>query len=147
MQVSDPVLLPAAMGFSIMEILQCWASEGVEKMSPLAKELMPMEDITGKTIQEVHSVPLGSCSNCMEIESDYVFYENLVDFTITNIETLLIEGLKIQCNMLIRKHLQALVKYAGKLASLAVVSSGLVVTHVAFTRKLFAVVSSVALWC
>lgn len=54
----------------------------------------------------------------MEIESDYVFYENLVDFTITNIETLLIEGLKIQCNMLIRKHLQALVKYAGKLASL-----------------------------
>ncbi|CAA3013708.1 Hypothetical predicted protein [Olea europaea subsp. europaea] len=53
MQVSATVLLPAAMEFIIMEILQCWESEGVEKMSTQANELMPLEDIMGKTIQEV----------------------------------------------------------------------------------------------
>ncbi|CAI9755735.1 unnamed protein product [Fraxinus pennsylvanica] len=124
MQVSAPVLLPAAMGFSVMEILQCWASEGVEKMSTQANELMPLEDITGKTIQEVvreaesrsntfkrwnlqhekwpltqNSNTLLSRSNCMDIESDYVCYEDLVPLALTNIETLLIEGLKIQSNM------------------------------------------------
>ncbi|CAK9172683.1 unnamed protein product [Ilex paraguariensis] len=53
MQVSGLVVLPAAMGSSIMEILQCWALVGAEKMSMQANELMPLEDITGKTMQQV----------------------------------------------------------------------------------------------
>lgn len=52
-QVSAPVVLPSAMGFTIMEMLQCWASVGVEKMCIQANELMPLEDVTGKTIQQV----------------------------------------------------------------------------------------------
>ncbi|CAA3001722.1 protein PLASTID MOVEMENT IMPAIRED 1-RELATED 1-like [Olea europaea var. sylvestris] len=144
MQVSAPVLLPAAMGFSIMEILQCWASEGVEKMSAQANELMPLEDITGKTIQEVLSEvesrsnafkrwtlqhekwpltqdlnTLLSCSNCKDIESDYVCYEDLVPLALTNIETLLIEGLKIQSNMPDQEAPSSIrVQCAGKLAFL-----------------------------
>lgn len=52
-QVSAPMVLPAEIGFTTMEILQYWASGGVEKMSVQVKELMPLEDITGKTIQQV----------------------------------------------------------------------------------------------
>ncbi|KAL2556336.1 hypothetical protein Fot_01075 [Forsythia ovata] len=143
MQVSAPILLPAAMGFSIMDILQCWASEGVEKMSSQANELMPLEDITGKTIQEVvseaesrsdafkrwtlqhgklpftkNSDTLRSCSNCKEIEPHYVCYENLVPLAITNIEALLIEGLKIQSNMPDQEAPSSIgVQCAGKSAS------------------------------
>ncbi|KAA8523330.1 hypothetical protein F0562_009753 [Nyssa sinensis] len=53
MQVSAPVVLPVAMGSSIMEILQHWASVGFEKMSMQAKKLMPLEDITGKMMRQV----------------------------------------------------------------------------------------------
>ncbi|MCI43048.1 EEIG1/EHBP1 amino-terminal domain protein, partial [Trifolium medium] len=41
------------MGSGIMEVLQCLASVGIEKLSMQAKELMPLEDITGKTMQQV----------------------------------------------------------------------------------------------
>lgn len=53
MQVSNPVVVPAEMGSGIMEILQCLASVGIEKLSMQAKELMPLEDVTGKTMQQV----------------------------------------------------------------------------------------------
>ncbi|PSS19343.1 Protein PLASTID MOVEMENT IMPAIRED 1-RELATED like [Actinidia chinensis var. chinensis] len=53
MQVSTPVVLPVAMGSSIMEILQHWASVGFEKMSLQVNKLMPMEDINGKMMQQV----------------------------------------------------------------------------------------------
>lgn len=53
MQVSSPVVVPAEMGSSAMEILQCLASVGIEKLSMQASKLMPLEDITGKTIQQV----------------------------------------------------------------------------------------------
>ncbi|CAJ1975772.1 unnamed protein product [Sphenostylis stenocarpa] len=53
MQVSNPVVVPAEMGSGIMEVLQCLASVGIEKLSMQAKELMPLEDITGKTMQQV----------------------------------------------------------------------------------------------
>jgi hypothetical protein len=53
MQVSSPVVIPAEMGSEIMEILQCLASVGIEKLSMQANKLMPLEDITGKTIQQV----------------------------------------------------------------------------------------------
>ncbi|KAK7329655.1 hypothetical protein VNO77_23828 [Canavalia gladiata] len=53
MQVSNPVVMPAEMGSGIMEILQCLASVGIEKLSMQAKKFMPLEDITGKTMQQI----------------------------------------------------------------------------------------------
>lgn len=53
MQVSRPVVLPAEMGSEITEILQHLASVGVKKLSMQVNQLMPLEDITGKTLQEV----------------------------------------------------------------------------------------------
>ncbi|XVF48940.1 hypothetical protein PTKIN_Ptkin03bG0228600 [Pterospermum kingtungense] len=53
MQVSSPVVVPAEMGSDIMSILQRLASVGIEKLSMQANKLMPLEDITGKTMQQV----------------------------------------------------------------------------------------------
>ncbi|XP_027368749.1 protein PLASTID MOVEMENT IMPAIRED 1-RELATED 1-like [Abrus precatorius] len=53
MQVSNPLVMPAEMGSGIMEILQCLASVGLEKLSKQANKLMPLEDITGKTMQQI----------------------------------------------------------------------------------------------
>ncbi|XP_074572524.1 protein PLASTID MOVEMENT IMPAIRED 1-RELATED 1-like [Curcuma longa] len=53
MQVSSPVVVPAEMGSGMMEILQRLASEGIEKLSRQASKLMPLEDITGKTMQQI----------------------------------------------------------------------------------------------
>ncbi|KAJ6794621.1 protein PLASTID MOVEMENT IMPAIRED 1-RELATED 1-like [Iris pallida] len=53
MQVSSPVVVPAEMGSGIMEILGRLASVGIEKLSMQAKKLMPLEDITGKTMQQI----------------------------------------------------------------------------------------------
>lgn len=53
LQVSKPVVLPVVMGSTVMEILQCWATGGAQKMSVQLKELMPLEDMTGKTMQQV----------------------------------------------------------------------------------------------
>lgn len=53
MQVSSPVVVPAEMGSEIVDILQSLASVGVEKLTMQASKLMPLEDITGKTIQQV----------------------------------------------------------------------------------------------
>ena len=52
MQVSSPVVVPAEIGSSAMEILGSLASVGIEKLSVQASKLMPLEDITGKTIQQ-----------------------------------------------------------------------------------------------
>ncbi|KAE8688468.1 Detected protein of unknown function [Hibiscus syriacus] len=53
MQMSSPVVLPAEMGPSVMDVLQRLASIGIEKLSMQANKLMPLEDITGKTMQQV----------------------------------------------------------------------------------------------
>uniref|UniRef100_A0A5B7B3A4 LysM domain-containing protein n=1 Tax=Davidia involucrata TaxID=16924 RepID=A0A5B7B3A4_DAVIN len=53
MQVSSPVVVPAEMGSGIMEILQRLASVGIEKLSMQANKLMPLEDITGETMQQI----------------------------------------------------------------------------------------------
>ncbi|KAK1323983.1 hypothetical protein QJS10_CPA02g00515 [Acorus calamus] len=53
MQVSRPVVVPAEMGSGIMEILQRLASVGIEKLSMQASKLMPLEDIMGKTMQQL----------------------------------------------------------------------------------------------
>ncbi|KAG6414525.1 hypothetical protein SASPL_121897 [Salvia splendens] len=130
-QVSAPIVLPSSMGYTTLEIIRCWACVGVEKMCLQANELMPLEDVTGKTIQQVlaeaelasnasnrwdeSSVvekktakyqPHGrsydsqySCSNADQTDSDYVSIEDLVPMAITNIEGLVVEGLKIQAGM------------------------------------------------
>ncbi|XP_057776221.1 protein PLASTID MOVEMENT IMPAIRED 1-RELATED 1-like [Salvia miltiorrhiza] len=133
-QVSAPVVLPSAMGSMTLEMLRCWACVGVERMCFQANELMPLEDVTGKTIQQVlaeaesasdasnrcdeqwesddgesvvekktaeyqHSAVLYSCSSAEQIGSDSVSIEDLVPMAITNIESLLVEGLKIQSGM------------------------------------------------
>ncbi|KAK4415725.1 protein PLASTID MOVEMENT IMPAIRED 1-RELATED 1 [Sesamum alatum] len=53
MQVSNPVVVPAEMGSGVMDILQGLASVGIEKLSMQANRLMPLEDITGKTVQQI----------------------------------------------------------------------------------------------
>jgi hypothetical protein len=53
MQVSSPVVVPAEMGSGIVDIQQRLASIGIEKLSMQANKLMPLEDITGKTMQQV----------------------------------------------------------------------------------------------
>ncbi|KAI3754161.1 hypothetical protein L1987_53939 [Smallanthus sonchifolius] len=53
MQVSSPVVVPAEMGSGIMDVLQCLASIGIEKLSVQANKLMPLEDISGKKIQQI----------------------------------------------------------------------------------------------
>ncbi|KAL3535559.1 hypothetical protein ACH5RR_004020 [Cinchona calisaya] len=53
MQVSGPVVMPAEMGSGVMDILQHLASVGIEKLSMQANKLMPLEDITGLTMQQI----------------------------------------------------------------------------------------------
>lgn len=53
MQVSSPVVMPAEMGSGVMDILQHLASVGIEKLSMQANKLMPLEDITGMTMQQI----------------------------------------------------------------------------------------------
>ncbi|PON95977.1 EEIG1/EHBP1 N-terminal domain containing protein [Trema orientale] len=52
-QVSNPVVLPAKMGCDVMKILQHLALVGVDKLYLQINRLMPLEDITGKTIKQV----------------------------------------------------------------------------------------------
>lgn len=53
MQVSTPVVLPVEMGSDIIDILQLLASTGMTKLSVQTSKLMPLEDITGRTLQQV----------------------------------------------------------------------------------------------
>ncbi|KAM3270322.1 protein PLASTID MOVEMENT IMPAIRED 1-RELATED 1 [Capsicum chacoense] len=53
MQVSSPLVVPAEMGSGIKDILQHLASIGIEKLSMQANKLMPLEDITGKTVEQI----------------------------------------------------------------------------------------------
>ncbi|KAE8682915.1 myosin-Vb-like [Hibiscus syriacus] len=53
MQASSPVVVPAEMGPRVMDILQRLASTGIEKLSMQANKLMPLEDITGETMEQV----------------------------------------------------------------------------------------------
>lgn len=52
-QVSNPAVLPAKMGYDVMEILQNLALVGADKLYLQLNELILLEDITGKTIKEV----------------------------------------------------------------------------------------------
>lgn len=128
LQVSKPIVLPVVMGSTVMEILQCWASGGAQKMSVQLKELMPLEDITGKTMQQLitetsaevldrftdhspsmhenHEESLVQCSKHLKSSSfsdgtlsNYVSLEDLVPLAVAKIEALSIEGLRIQSGL------------------------------------------------
>ncbi|GMI97914.1 PLASTID MOVEMENT IMPAIRED1-RELATED2 [Hibiscus trionum] len=53
MQVSRAAVFPARLGIDVMEILQNLASLGIKNLSVQVNKLMPLEDITGKTLQRV----------------------------------------------------------------------------------------------
>ncbi|KAK8509107.1 hypothetical protein V6N13_062158 [Hibiscus sabdariffa] len=133
MQVSSPVVVPAEMGPSVMDILQRLASIGIEKLSMQANKLMPLEDITGKTMKQVaweaattlegserqyvlqHDTEVGqkkiktrshvtsynmlSSYSVNEMSLDYVSLEDLAPLAMDKIESLSMEGLRIQSGM------------------------------------------------
>ncbi|KAK1265241.1 hypothetical protein QJS04_geneDACA017863 [Acorus gramineus] len=123
MQISSPVVVPTEMGSGIMDILQRLASVGIEKLSMQASKLMPLEDITGKTMQQVAwevSPTLESCeshgmkqctgsSRCFpkmdrgssggDMGSEYVSVEDLAPLAMDKIEALSMEGLRIQSGL------------------------------------------------
>lgn len=118
-QVSSSVVLPPAMGSNGMDILLNWATVGAEKLHLQATHLMPMEEITGKTLQqasweaesEMEVLQRGqsllheseakemATSICCEIDSEYVSKGNIAPLAIEKIQYLLIEGLRIQSGM------------------------------------------------
>ncbi|KAH9288369.1 hypothetical protein KI387_032486 [Taxus chinensis] len=55
MQVSRPLVVPAETGSSVIDILSSLASLGPEILTIQAKEMMPLEDITGKSIEQLAS--------------------------------------------------------------------------------------------
>ncbi|KAF5788683.1 putative NT-type C2 domain, protein PLASTID MOVEMENT IMPAIRED 1 [Helianthus annuus] len=125
MQVSSPVVVPAEMGSGIMDVLQCLASVGIEKLSMQANKLMPLEDISGKTMQQIvwestpsleaphgqhslHEEPVvehvSTSHGSKRYEADgadqeYVSLEDLAPLAMNKIEALSIEGLRIQSGM------------------------------------------------
>ncbi|KAK6927253.1 NT-type C2 domain [Dillenia turbinata] len=121
MQASNHVVLPAEMGSNVMEILQHLASFGVEKLSMQVNNLMPLEEITGKTWQQVVLEPTPLMEpkrkdllhhepeffprsfdegNCIQgMGENYVCSEDLILLAMEKIEALLIEGLRMQAGM------------------------------------------------
>lgn len=75
MQVSNPVVMPAEMGSGIMETLQYLASVGIEKLSMQANKYMPLENITGKTMQQISWEAMPS----LEGRDRFVYYFLLVN--------------------------------------------------------------------
>ena len=53
MQVSRAAVFPPRLGTDVMEILQNLASLGIENLALQVNKLMPLEDITGKTLQQI----------------------------------------------------------------------------------------------
>ncbi|KAL9224999.1 hypothetical protein vseg_000972 [Gypsophila vaccaria] len=113
MQVSSPVVIPAKLGSDLMDVLQKLASVGLEKLSSEAKRIMPLEDITGTTIQQMawDAMPNPEAEsskrqNLMQneqeassIDSEFASLEDLVPLAMNKIEELSIEGLRIQSGM------------------------------------------------
>ncbi|KAL0333728.1 UNVERIFIED_CONTAM: protein PLASTID MOVEMENT IMPAIRED 1-RELATED 1 [Sesamum angustifolium] len=80
MQVSSPVVMPAEMGSGVMDILQGLAAVGIEKLSMQANRLMPLEDITGKTIQQIAweaAVSLEGPERQGLLQHDYEIVQNI----------------------------------------------------------------------
>ncbi|KAI7740661.1 hypothetical protein M8C21_014626 [Ambrosia artemisiifolia] len=115
-QVSGSVVLPPAMGSNGLDILINWATLGPGKMFSQLTRLMPLEVITGKTLQqaawnaqsqmavteredallqELETIETPA-NICYEIDSEYVSLSGIIPLTMEKIQYLLIEGLRIQ---------------------------------------------------
>lgn len=55
MQVSKPVVVPTEMGAQSMDILLRMAASGMDGMSNQAMVTMPLDDITGKSVEQIAS--------------------------------------------------------------------------------------------
>ncbi|KAK9076858.1 hypothetical protein SSX86_005192 [Deinandra increscens subsp. villosa] len=112
-QVSSAVVLHPAMGSTGMDILVKWSTLGPEKMLSQMTCLMPLEVITGKTLQQASwkaecqmaEIERGAeildesetgTMFCREIDSGCVCLSNIIPLTIEKIQYLSIEGLRIQ---------------------------------------------------
>ncbi|KAL7593590.1 hypothetical protein Lser_V15G33670 [Lactuca serriola] len=103
-QVSSSVVLPMAMGSNGLDIMRKWAAVGGEKMIIQAARLMPMEEITGRRLQELEMEVLERRHELLpeldliyhEINSEYVSVDEIAPSAIEKIQHLLIEGLRIQ---------------------------------------------------
>ncbi|XP_058724987.1 protein PLASTID MOVEMENT IMPAIRED 1-RELATED 1-like [Vicia villosa] len=116
-QASNAVVLPAKMGNDILDILLNMASARVQELCGYITKLMPLQDITGKSIKyivsdadtntetsqglhepdlfEEFSSYLTDKDKCLESVS----LEAIAPMSIDKIEALLIEGLRIQSGM------------------------------------------------
>ncbi|OIW09220.1 hypothetical protein TanjilG_11358 [Lupinus angustifolius] len=114
-QASDSVVLPTKMGDDILEILLHLASDGVEELCNHMYRLMPLQDITGRSLEHIakNKSPerQGSWQHDLFDEFPYDYLTNegmyldsmglvaIAPIAINKIETLLIEGLRIQSGM------------------------------------------------
>ncbi|RID59559.1 hypothetical protein BRARA_F02780 [Brassica rapa] len=111
MQVSVPVVLVPELGSGVLEILQSLAASGIEGLCSEINALMPLEDIMGKTINEVieDTAFERNAHDCSSKEnlggfgsnmcSGYLPLDALASLAIDGIESLSVEGLKIQYSM------------------------------------------------
>ncbi|AES59164.1 hypothetical protein MTR_1g015120 [Medicago truncatula] len=119
-QASNPVVLPAKIGNDILDILLYMASARVEELCNYISKSMPLQDITGKSIKHIVSDAKtnteasgrkGSwqhnlfeefpCSYLTDKDKclDSLSLETIAPMTINKIESLLIEGLRIQSSL------------------------------------------------
>ncbi|KNA14458.1 hypothetical protein SOVF_107400 [Spinacia oleracea] len=128
MQTSKTLVLPTELGSDIMEILQCLASVGSERLSKKVHSLLPLEDLSGKIMQqlawealyntEVLERPASSqyesdisveveehpnVQGCTyfsgDIRPEYVAAKDLAVLALDSVEALVMEGLKVQSGM------------------------------------------------
>lgn len=129
MQVSKPVVVPAEMGSGTVDILRNMASMGVENMAVQAMTAMPLEDVTGMSVEHIamegmaaaksfrnrHAltgssggIPLARETSWNDKKfdvpsndnnEDFVSLEDLAPMAMQQIEALAVDGLKIQADM------------------------------------------------
>lgn len=106
-QVSKSVVLPLSMGSNGVDIMRKWATIGSEKMGLQIMRLMPMDEITGKRLEQFEMEVLERrhalipesetpTTTCHKINSKYISMDNIAPLAIEKIQNLLIEGLRIQ---------------------------------------------------
>ncbi|KAI5066072.1 hypothetical protein GOP47_0018696 [Adiantum capillus-veneris] len=122
MQISKPVVVPAEMGRETADILRNMASMGIENMAVQAMTAMPLEDITGRSVEQVavegatasksgHRLLEGSSrkditsrldrksrTSSQNIVDDFVSLEDIAPMAMQQIEALAFDGLKFQAD-------------------------------------------------
>lgn len=121
MQTSMPVVLPAELGSDIMDILQRLASIGITRLSKQLHKLMPLEELSGRIIQQLSweasceaeppnrsvssqsesdiKIEVGEALHVLGVDSDCVSVKDLAFLALNKVEVLTIEGLRIQSGM------------------------------------------------